>query len=114
MITTWAVKGSLHYPEMWAEQQLPYISNIGASDWGQPIFITGSAVTSVVFIIAFALERWLRYRSQLVNYANVWSVTLSTLAGLLTVVGTIGLFLATVFDVRRHPYIHYSNAAMFM
>ena len=99
---------------MWANQHLAYISNVGASKWGQPLFIGGSATTVVLFIFAFGVERWLRYKSELAHFASIWSVVLSAMAGLLTVIGSICLLIATTFDVRRHPYVHYTNAALFV
>ena len=108
MITTWVIRGSRHYPEMWTTQHLAYISNVGASFWGKPLFITGFALTTISFSIGFACERWHRHNGRLIYSHSRWMVSLSVLASLLTLAGTCGLFLLTCFDVRRQPFVHYS------
>lgn len=45
MLCTWVVKGEPYYSFMDApSQHIVYISDLGATSWGQPIFIATSAV----------------------------------------------------------------------
>lgn len=113
MIASWVVKGSTHYPEMFPMQHLPYISNIGASDWGHPLFIVGSAATAILFSIAFVSERWLRHTSHLIHSSSVWGTFFWSVAALLTTLGTCAQVLLTVFCIRRHAYTHYCMVAVF-
>lgn len=113
LISTWVAKGSAHYPEMWPIQHLPYISNIGASDWGRPLFITGSILTAAPFSVTFVGERWLRHKGRLLHSRSSWARGFWTAAAILTAIGTSAQVLLTIFGVRHHPYTHYSMVAIF-
>ena len=57
MLGRWVAIGSPIYYESLNYiygQTYPYISDIGATSWGKPLFIAGSAVSVVVFDVAFA------------------------------------------------------------
>lgn len=114
MIIIWVSQGSPHYPEMWANQRLAYISNIGATAWGQRIFIAGSATMLTLFNIAFWAERWLMHKHELVQSSKKMTRFISIAAGLCVIAGSFGLLLLTIFDLRLHPIVHYSSAAVFM
>lgn len=113
LITSWILKGSAHYPEMWPMQHLPYISNIGASEWGHPLFIIGAAITAASFSVTFVSERWLRHKGHLIHSNSIWGTFFWAVAALFTAVGTCAQVLLTVFCVRRHAYTHYSMVAVF-
>ena len=56
MLGYWISVGSPHYEEMGDNQQIAYISDIGAT-FLKPLFIAGSATMVVVFDLAFISER---------------------------------------------------------
>lgn len=91
-----------------------YISTLGATGWGKPLFITGSAVMVVCFNTTFVAERWLRHKGRLtMNYSN-WEKFLSVMATLFAMAGGVGLILLTIFDTRRFPRTHQAMLALFM
>ena len=91
-----------------------YISTLGATGWGKPLFITGSAVMVVLFNFTFVLERWLRHKGRLTMNYNLTEKILSIFATIFAMAGGVGLILLTVFDTRRYPNTHQAMLALFM
>ena len=99
---------------MQANQNLAYISDTGTSDWGKPLFITGSAVTVTLFGITFAAERWLRHKGHLIHVSSRWGAVCSALASFFSIMGGTGLMLLTIFDARNHINVHFPMIGVFM
>lgn len=114
LLITWVAKGMPHYPEMQSYQHLAYISDTGATEWGQPLFIVGAAITTTTFGAAFAAERWLRHEGMLLHNSSIWSTTLTAFSTLFTIAGAVGLMVLTIYDVRDYMYIHYPCVGVFM
>ncbi|KAF2168826.1 hypothetical protein M409DRAFT_31504, partial [Zasmidium cellare ATCC 36951] len=114
LLLTWLSKGSPHYVEMQANQNLAYISDTGTSDWGKPLFITGSAITVTLFGITFAAERWLRHKGHLIHVSSRWGAVCSALASFFSIMGGTGLMLLTIFDARNHINIHFPMIGVFI
>ena len=114
MLIRWTLNGSTHYPEMFATQQLAYVSNVGASHWGRPIFIAGSAITVASFSISLAMERWLRHRGRLASCSSRWMTFFSIMIAWCMAAGSCSLVFLTIFDVRDQPQIHYPLVSVFM
>lgn len=101
-------------PRVDPSQQFLYISDIGASSWGQPIFIGTSTAMVVVFDIAFISERWLRHTGRLTpNYRKSEKVA-SIVSIVFSIIGAAGLILLTIFDTRDYPTVHQSMLGVFM
>lgn len=114
MLVVWSMKGSPHYRKMVSSQNFAYISDIGASDWGKPIFITGSAFTVSTFGIAVGIERWLRHKGRLIHARCTWAGTFSALAPLFTAAGSIGLMALTGFDAKNYIGVHKACLGVFI
>lgn len=114
MLGRWLAIGSPQYSSFNANQHITYISDIGATSWGKPLFITGSAVAVVVFDLAFISERWLRHRGRLVQNYNITEKILSGFATAFAIIGAAGLILLTIFDTVHYPKVHDSMLAVFM
>ncbi|CAK3850212.1 SFK1-like membrane [Lecanosticta acicola] len=114
MLGRWLALGSPHYSSFHATQHITYISDIGATSWGKPLFITGSAVAVVTFDLAFISERWLRHTGRLTPNYNVSEIILSAFATLFAVVGAAGLILLTIFDTVHYPHVHDAMLVVFI
>lgn len=115
MLCTWISKGEPYYQYMHAtSQHIVYISDIGATSWGKPIFIATSAVTVVAFDLVFILERWLRHKRQLVQNYRKSEKILSILAIVWSIIGAAALILLTIFDTKNHNKVHDSMLGLFM
>ncbi len=114
MIVCWAATGSRRYPEMFAKQEWPYMSNTGATTWGKPIFVAGSTITVLLLCTTFGLERWFRHRRRLIHYKSMWTAGLFVASAVCTSIGSIALVFLTIFDVRHHSSIHYPLVATFL
>jgi hypothetical protein len=97
-----------------AGSTIPYISTIGASNWGYPLFIAGSATAVSTFVLAFISERWLRHRGRLAQNYSVAEKVLSGFAILFACIGAAGLILLTIFDTARYPNVHDAMLVIFM
>lgn len=95
-------------------QQIAFISDVGATSWGKPLFIAGSAVTVVVFDLAFISERWLRHKGRLTKNYNRTEKILSVFATIFAVIGAAGLVLLTIFDTKNHSKVHRAMLVVFM
>lgn len=83
MLGRWVAIGSPHYSSFNTNQHIAYISDIGATNWGKPLFIAGSATAVVVFDVAFVAERWLRHKGRLAqNYNRTEQILVRTVAQL--------------------------------
>ncbi|KAF7195041.1 Protein SFK1 [Pseudocercospora fuligena] len=114
MLGRWVAIGSPHYVSFNAEQRIAYISDIGATNWGKPLFIAGSAVSVVTFDLVFIAERWLRHRGRLTQNYNMTEKILSICATIAAIVGAAGLILLTIFDTRRYPHVHDAMLVVFI
>ncbi|EME39637.1 hypothetical protein DOTSEDRAFT_56957 [Dothistroma septosporum NZE10] len=115
MLGRWVALGSPHYDNSFhATQHIAYISDIGATSWGKPLFITGSAVTVVVFDVAFVAERWLRHTGRLTQNYNMTEKILSGFATLFAIIGAAGLILLTIFDTVDYPHVHDAMLVVFI
>ena len=117
MLGRWVAIGSPIYYESFNYsygQTYPYISDIGATSWGKPLFIAGSAVSVVVFDVAFVSERWLRHRGRLTQNYSISEKILSGLAIAAAIIGACGLIFLTIFDTVRYPRVHTSMLVVFI
>ncbi|KAK4561079.1 hypothetical protein LTR86_005034 [Recurvomyces mirabilis] len=114
MLGTWLAQGSPHYAWQGAEQSITYISDIGASKFGYPLFIAGSAVTVVVFDIAFISERWLRHKGRLAHNYNKTEKILSVFAIIFAIIGAAGLIFLTIFNTKKYPTVHDTMLVVFI
>lgn len=115
MLCTWISKGEPYYQFMDAtNQHIVYISDIGATSWGKPIFITTSAIMVVTFDLVFITERWLRHKAALAPNHSKKEKIMSALAILFSIVGAAGLILLTIFDTAHYPKVHDSMLGVFM
>jgi len=114
MIGRYVAIGSPHFSWMSDGQFRPYISDIGASPWGYPLFIAGSAVAVVAFNIAFVSERWLRHKGRLAKNYKAHEKILSAFAIIFAIIGAAGLILLTIFDERRHGRVHGAMLVVFI
>ncbi|KAI5358963.1 hypothetical protein Slin15195_G114120 [Septoria linicola] len=114
MLIRWVVIGSPIYSSFNAGQTYPYISDIGATSWGKPLFIAGSATSVVVFNLAFVSERWLRHKGRLTQNYSKSEKILSSLAIVAAMVGAAGLILLTIFDTVRYSNVHQAMLVVFI
>ncbi|KAK3070453.1 hypothetical protein LTR53_010440 [Teratosphaeriaceae sp. CCFEE 6253] len=114
MLGTWLAQGSPHYPWLHPSQHVTYISDVAVTKWGYPLFIAGSAVTVVIFDLAFISERWLRHKGRLAHNYSMVDKILSVCAILFAIVGAVGLVLLTIFNTRDHPTFHASMLVVFI
>lgn len=105
MFIVWELEGSPHYASMDSNQQIAYISDIGAQGL-KPLFIAGCVVTTVFLDLSFASERWLRHTGRLAKNLGMAEKILSGLSIVFAVAGTAGLILLSIFDTLRHPKLH--------
>jgi len=113
MLVYWLANGSPHYVSMEANQNIAYISDVGATEL-KPLFIAGSVVTTVFLDLSFIADRWLRHRGALVPNTHWSEKALSGLAMLGAVVGTVGLICLSIFDTKNHPKLHDKFLACFI
>ncbi len=107
MIIGWVVDAHReHYVSMDADQDVPYISDIGASPRFKPVFIALCAVTTATLDLSFLADRWLRHAGRLTPNGTRGQKVLAVLAILFGLVGTAGLILLSVFDVAHHKSLH--------
>jgi len=114
MLGTWLAKGSPHYGWMQTSMHIAYISDIGATSWGRPLFIAGSAVAVVIFDVAFISERWLRHKGRLAKNYNKVEKALSICAIIFAIIGAAGLILLTIFDTKDYPNVHDAMLVVFI
>lgn len=114
MLITWLVQGRPRYASMEANQQIAYISDVGAGQL-KPLFTTIAVLMTVALDIAFLSERWLRHKRRLTPNATTAEKVLSGLSILFALVGTVGLIgLSGPFDTLRHPRLHDLFLLLFM
>lgn len=95
-------------------QHIVYISDIGATSWGKPIFIATSAVMVVTFNLVFIIERWQRHKRQLApNYRRSEKI-MSAGAIFWSIIGGAGLILLTIFDTADYQKVHDSLLGVFI
>ncbi|KAL5327089.1 hypothetical protein ACEPPN_004780 [Leptodophora sp. 'Broadleaf-Isolate-01'] len=96
----WQTTSQPHYTSMDAAQSIPYISDIGASTL-KPLFITGSAITTISVDLSLLSERWLRHRGHLTNNYTQTEKRLSIASIVCGVIGGLGLLFLSIFDTAR-------------
>lgn len=107
--------GEPYYPFMQeTSQHIVYISDIGATSWGKPIFIATSAVMVVIFDLVFIIERWQRHKRQLAPNYRTSEKLMSAGAIFWSVVGGAGLILLTIFDTAHHQKVHDALLGVFI
>jgi hypothetical protein len=99
---------------MWRAQHLAYISNVGASLWGRPLFTAGAIITAVSLAAALIAERWMRHMGRLLHVSNRWMTALSCVTAVLLVAGSFSLIFLTIFDIRGRPLVHYPLVSVFV
>ncbi|KAF3098394.1 hypothetical protein TWF569_008692 [Orbilia oligospora] len=113
LLVTWIIEGSPYYESMDPSgQTIAYISDIGA-DFLKPLFITGSSITSVCFVLSLFGARWLRHRGRLLPNTSMTQRVLSIISIIGAVIGSIGLILLAVFDTKRYTTLHRVFLAVF-
>ncbi|KAL7817012.1 Frag1/DRAM/Sfk1 family domain-containing protein [Trichoderma aethiopicum] len=106
LLLYWVVDtNTTHYSWMGSDDQIAFISDIGASKL-KPLFIAGSAVTTVFLDLAFAAERWLRHNGRLVPNTTLKEKVLAIVSIVFAVIGTAGLILLSIFDTHHHHKAH--------
>lgn len=115
MLCTWISQGEPYYNFMHeTSQHIVYISDIGATSWGKPIFITTSAIMVLTFDLVFLLERWQRHKRQLApNYRRAEKVC-SAMAIVFSIIGGAGLVLLTIFDTAHYQKEHDALLGVFI
>lgn len=115
MLLVWVRQGEPHYSDDFhTSQYVPYISDIGATSWGKPTFIAGSAVAISVFTFTFMVERWLRHKGRLAKNYYLSEKILSIFATIFAIIGAAGLILLTIFDTVQYPNVHVAMLLVFM
>lgn len=105
LLIHWTATGKQHYPWMDAKQNIAYISDVGAGNL-KPLFIAGSAVTTVFLDLSFLSERWLRHRGRLAANTSRTEKVLAVLSIIFAIIGTCGLILLSIFDTNHYPRVH--------
>lgn len=105
LLIHWNTIGRPHYPWMASSQSIAYISDVGASSL-KPLFIAGSAVTTVFLDLSFLSERWLRHRGRLAANTSRTEKVLAALSIVFALIGTAGLILLSIFDTNHHHRVH--------
>jgi len=129
MLITWLATGRPTYVSQ--DGSIAYISDIGA-DVLKPLFITGGAITAVLFVLCLCIERLLRHKRRFVLWhpnphfhilvpphrllpaMRKRERVFSVLAIIGSFIGGCGLILLTVFDTKRHPSLHRLFLLIFM
>ena len=96
-----------------ANQSIAYISDVGAYGL-KPLFIAGSAVTTVFLDLAFISERWLRHTGRLAENTSTAQKVFSGFSIVFAVAGSAGLILLSIFDTYHHPRLHDGFLLLFM
>lgn len=103
MLIYWFVKGRPIYP--WQNGSIAFISDIGATPI-QPLFIAGSSVMGVCFILSVASDRLLRHQSRLPRNMRRTERVLSYCAIAGATIGAIGIILVSCFNTNHFPKWH--------
>ncbi|CAK7198272.1 hypothetical protein SEUCBS139899_000932 [Sporothrix eucalyptigena] len=103
-----------HYVSMDADQQVAYISDIGASPKFKPMFIALCVVTTVTLDLSFLADRWLRHAGRLTPNGSRGQKVLASLTIIFAIFGTAGLILLSIFDVAHHKNLHDGFLLLFL
>ncbi len=101
----WFVISQPQYPSMEPNQDIPYISDIGAFGL-KPLFITGCVITTVFLDLSFFAERYLRHTGRLARNTSLNQKILSIISIVFAIAGSVGLILLAIFDTYRYPRLH--------
>ncbi|KAK2768845.1 hypothetical protein FQN54_000705 [Arachnomyces sp. PD_36] len=113
LFVRWETLGAPHYPSMEPDQNIAFISDIGAT-YLKPLFIAGSAVTTVSFDLAFIAERWLRHVGRLAPNKSWTDKIFAIISIFFAICGAAGLILLSIFDTVRYPRRHNGFLVMFI
>lgn len=87
------------------EGSIVYISDVGANQ--KPLFIVITSITAVSFVLALALERWLRHKARLDRNLRNREKWLSILAILFAAGGGACLISLSIRDAFNHDTQHW-------
>lgn len=106
LLIHWCVNTNFkHYVSMEPEQDIAYISDVGAGKL-KPLFITGCVLTTVFLDLGFVSDLWLRHRGRLVPNLSRSEQILSVMTIVFAAIGTAGLILLSIFDTVHYPKLH--------
>lgn len=106
LLLYWAINThGMRYSSMSGEQNIAYISDVGA-DYLKPLFVTGCVLTTIFLDISFGADRYLRHKGRLVPNTSTTEKVLSGLTIFFAIIGTVGLILLSIYDTARHPKLH--------
>jgi hypothetical protein len=111
MLGTWLGQGKPKYVSQ--EGSIAYISDVGA-DILKPLFIAGSSVTAVCFVLSLTIERWLRHRGRLLPNMRRREKVMSSLAIASSALGGSGIILLSIFDTKRFMRAHRAFLLVFI
>lgn len=103
LLAIWTAQGKPQY--MSDEGSIVYISDVGANQ--KPLFITICAVTAPTFVLALAVERWLRHKARLNRNLRKREKWLSVLAILFAAGGGACLISLSIRDTFHHSTEHW-------
>lgn len=112
LLIHWTSTGKPHYASMAFNQDIAYISNIGAESL-KPLFIAGSCVTTIFLDLAFISDFFLRNRGRLAELTGRGRI-FSILSLVFAAIGTAGLVLLSIFDTLRYPKLHNIFLSLFI
>ena len=105
MAVYWFQTGEPVYPSMDSNQNIAYISDVGAYTL-KPLFITGSVIATVLLDASFFAERWLRHTGRLARNTSRAQRILGILSIVFAIIGSIGMILLAVFDTFQYSTKH--------
>lgn len=103
MLSIWTAQGKPQYQA--GEGTIVYISDVGANQ--KPLFIVITSITAVFFVLALALERWLRHKARLDRNLRKRERWLSVLAVLFAAGGGSCLIALSIRDAFNHNTEHW-------
>lgn len=113
LLVTWICRERPHYPWMPERQDIPFISHIGATDL-KPLFVLGTTLQGIFFVLSLASERYLRHAKRLSPNHRTREKVLAAISVGLAAVGQIGVICVAVFDSVNHEMIHYAMLVIFI
>jgi len=111
LLLTWVCTGRPHYASQ--DGYIAYISDVGAS-FLKPLFIVGSTITAIAFVLTLASERLLQHTQRLLPAQRKSERVLSYCAVGGATLGGIGLILLSIFDTLRFTMLHRIFLFIFM
>lgn len=103
LLSIWTAQGKPRYES--GEGSIVYISDVGANQ--KPLFIAITSVTAVSFVLALALERWLRHKARINPNMRNREKWLSVLAIVFAAGGGACLISLSIRDAFSHSTEHW-------